>query len=68
MQQFSIKKKIYFMRHVFLKNDKHEKEASTDDKGTGTDEVERQKKVGFGGFNFTVGDVCFQNWRRKNIL
>ena len=53
------------MRCVFLKNDKHKKEASTDDKGTGTDEVVRQKKVGFGGFNFTVGDVFFRTEDEK---
>ena len=53
------------MRHAFLKNDKHKKEASTDDKGTGADEVVRQKKVGFGGFNFTVGDVFFRTGDEK---
>ena len=50
---------------MFLKNDKHKKEASTDDKGTGTDEVERQKKVGFGGFDFAVGDVFFRTGDEK---
>ena len=47
MQQFSIEKEICFVRHAFLKNDKHKKEASSDDKGTGTDEVVKTEKSGF---------------------
>ena len=56
------------MRCVFLKNNKHKKEASKDDKGAGADEVVRQKKVGFGGFNFTVGDAFFRTGDKKNVL
>ena len=53
------------MRHAFLKNSEHTKKLQKDDKDTGTDEVTRQKKVGFGGIYFTFNDIFFRTGDEK---